>query len=146
MKLEEMDNPEIILNLWFVYGDNDLIYSLRARAYFGTGTDEEKQVLLQRFRNTDYLIAQAFPIPERFYTPIVRPPGEPIRIPEKKIPVANGKAFKELGDYAVLFDDAIKELEKQMPAQTELSISQHPILCITPLFGDENDSIFPKYC
>ncbi len=28
-----MDNPEIILNLWFVYDKMGIIYSLLARAY-----------------------------------------------------------------------------------------------------------------
>ena len=34
-----MENPEIIFNLWFVYDDLGAIYSLRGRAYVGTGDE-----------------------------------------------------------------------------------------------------------
>jgi hypothetical protein len=37
----------------------------------GSGDDEEKLALLRRFAETDYLIAQPFPVPERFHTTIV---------------------------------------------------------------------------
>ena len=67
-----MADNEIILNLWYVHDNNGFIYSLRARCYVGSGADDEKLTLLRRFAQTDYLIAQPFPIPERFHTTIVR--------------------------------------------------------------------------
>jgi hypothetical protein len=78
MKLEEMDNPEIIVNLWFVHDDLGAIYSLRGRAFVGTGTDEEKLALLERLSWIDYLIAQPFPIPQQFHTHFVTPEGEKV--------------------------------------------------------------------
>jgi hypothetical protein len=63
-----MNNPEIIVNLWYVMDERGLIYSLRARCYVGEGTMADKLKLLRRFARTDYLIAQPSPIPERFHT------------------------------------------------------------------------------
>src|ERR1035437_5668829 len=63
-----VENAELILNLWYVYDDTGVVYSLRARCYVGSGSDEEKLALLRRFAQTDYLIAQPFPVPERFTT------------------------------------------------------------------------------
>ena len=40
-----MSGQEIILNLWYVIDDDGLIYSLRARCYVHSGTDEEKRLL-----------------------------------------------------------------------------------------------------
>jgi hypothetical protein len=65
-----MENAEIILNLWYIHDDTGIIYSLRARAYVGTGTDDEKLTMLDRLANVDYLIARPFPIPERFHIEI----------------------------------------------------------------------------
>ena len=44
-----MNDFEIILNLWYVYGVDGLIYSLRARAYVHKGNEEQKLKLLQSF-------------------------------------------------------------------------------------------------
>lgn len=32
-----MENAELILNLWYIYDDTGVVYSLRARCYFGSG-------------------------------------------------------------------------------------------------------------
>ena len=42
-----MSGQEIILNLWYVIDDEGLIYSLRARCYVHSGTDEEKLAFLR---------------------------------------------------------------------------------------------------
>ena len=61
-----MNQPEIILNLWYVCDEWGFIYSLRARAYIGMGSDEEKLAMLQKFAQVDYLIARIFTIPAKF--------------------------------------------------------------------------------
>lgn len=43
-----MDQPEIILNLWYVHHDMGYIYSLRVRCYIGVGNDQEKLRFLQQ--------------------------------------------------------------------------------------------------
>ncbi len=86
-----MENPEIIFNLWFVYDDLGAIYSLRGRAYVGTGDEEEKRSLLKRFAEIDYLITEPFPVPERFHTNMMGPDGE------RKMAVALGSAVELLG-------------------------------------------------
>jgi hypothetical protein len=35
-----MGEPEIIFNLWYVFDDTGMIYSLRTRAYVQNGSDE----------------------------------------------------------------------------------------------------------
>jgi hypothetical protein len=128
------DHPEIILNLWYVHDDMGAIYSLRARAYVGYGSDEEKLALLKRFATTDYLIAQPFPIPERFQMTL-----------GKTLGVAHASYLPAIGGVERLFEDVYVELEKQLPAQTKLSIGQKPLLCVTPLFGDDDGNIYPRF-
>jgi len=130
---------EIILNLWYVHDDNGFVYSLRARCYVGSGTDEEKLTLLRRFAQTDYLIAQPFPIPERFHTTIVEGNAQ------KRMAVIHLDSLQSVGGPQVLFDDAFVALERQLPAQTNLSIGQQPLICITPLLADDNGEITPSF-
>jgi hypothetical protein len=134
-----MENAELILNLWYVQDDTGLIYSLRARCYVGSGDDEEKLALLRRCAQLDYLIAQPFPIPEQFHTTVIQD-GTP-----KKLPVVHLASLDSLGGPQVLFEEAFVALERQLPAQTSLSISQEPLLCITPLLGDDDGEIKPNF-
>ena len=83
-----MANAEIILNLWYIHDDQGLIYSVRARAYVGIGTEEEKLAMLQQFANWDYLIAKPFPIPERFHTTLVEG-DEQQRMPVAHVSILN---------------------------------------------------------
>jgi hypothetical protein len=133
-QVSAIDHPEIILNLWYVHDDMGAIYSLRARAYVGYGTDEEKLALLKRFATTDYLIAQPFPVPERFQMTL-----------GKRLGVAHASYLPAIGGVERLFEDVFVELEKQLPAQTKLSIGQKPLLCVTPLFGDDDGNIYLRF-
>ena len=65
--VDAAQKPEIILNLWYVYDDLGFIYHLRARCYVRSGSDEEKLEFLRRCAETDYMIAQVFPIPDVSY-------------------------------------------------------------------------------
>lgn len=132
-----MDNPEIILNLWYVYDDSGTIYSLRGRCYIGSGSDEEKLALLRRFAPTDYLIAQPFPVPERLHTTFVTEDGT------RKLPVIGTGPVERMGGPGMLFEEVFVELEKQLPAQTRLSIGRDPMICITPLLGSEDGNLSP---
>jgi hypothetical protein len=133
--------PEIILNLWYVFDDTGMIYSLRARPYIQSGSDEEKLAFLQRSARTDYLIARPFPIPERFHSTITE--GK-VR---KKMPVMLVQALEIHGGpvtAADLFDEAFREIEKDLPAQTTLSIPEEPLICMTGLYADDHGDIRPQ--
>jgi transcription initiation factor IIF auxiliary subunit len=132
-----MSGQEIILNLWFVIDDEGLIYSLRARCYVHSGTDEEKLAFLQSVAETDYLIAQSFEIPERFHTTIYNEHGS------DKLPVASYNGIRATVPFATLFEDVMQEMEKQIPKQTTLRIGQQPIVCMTPLLADEDGTMCP---
>jgi hypothetical protein len=95
--------------------------------------------LLQRFAEIDYPIAQPFPVPERFHTTIIE--GNT----RKKMPVAYLAAIEQSGGPEVLFVDAYIALERQLPAQTNLSIGQDPLVCMTPLRADDNGEIKPSF-
>jgi hypothetical protein len=129
---------EIVLNLWYIYDEDGIIYSLRARCYVASGTDEEKLTLLRQFAATDYLIAQPFPIPERFHTRLLNCPEQP------KLSIAAFQALQPDGGVQILFEDAFKELDKQLPMQTKLTIGSDPLVCITPLLADDNDKLHPQ--
>jgi hypothetical protein len=130
---------EIILNLWYVHDDNGFVYSLRARCYIGSGADDEKLTLLRQFAEKDYMIAQPFPIPERFHTTVVE--GNT----QKKVAVIHLDSLEPIGGPQVLFEDAFATLDRQLPAQTNLSIGQQPLICITPLLADDNGEIRPRF-
>ena len=132
-----MPKQEIILNLWYVIDDLNLIYSLRARSYIHSGTDEEKLTFLRSAAETDYLVAQSFEIPERFHTTITNEHGT------DKLPVASYAGIRASVPFVMLFEDAILEMEKQVPKQTRLTIGQNPIVCMTPLLGDEEGNMRP---
>ena len=126
-----MENREIILNLWHV-GDNDgLIYSLRAKPYVFAGTDEEKLSFLQERASLDFLVARPFEIPPDYHT----------TIEGQKMPVFPAKLLQNYGGpipLTDLFESIFREIEDQFPAQTQLTIPEDPLVCLTPLIGDEN--------
>ena len=128
-----MINPEIILNLWYVQDDIGIVYSLRARAYVGQGSDDDKLELLQRFATVDYLIARSFPVPETFH----------IRLAESgtKQAVAYRRALDILGDPLAIFEEAIRTLNADLPAQTNLEIPPQSLVCLTTLLGDDDGNI-----
>lgn len=126
---------EIILNLWYVHDDAGFIYSLRARCYVGSGNDESDLLKLREFAEKDYVIAHPFPVPNRFHSTVVE--GNV----QRKIPAVHGGSLDPLGGPQALFEDAFLELDRQLPADTKLSIGKDPLVCITPLVADENDEI-----
>jgi len=132
-----MNGQEIVLNLWFLLDDEGMIYSLRCRCYLHSGTDEDKLAYLRDAAGTDYLIAQSFQIPERFHITIHD--GER----SAKVPMASYYGIRATVPFSALFEDAIQEMEKQLPKQTTITIGQQPIVCMTPLLGDE-DGIFVR--
>ena len=136
-----MDEPEIILNLWYVFDDQGVIYSLRARAYVQSGSDEEKLRFLQRFAETDYLIARPFPVPERCFTKVVAGTSE------KRMPFMLMQTLEAHGGSmtaADLFEEAFKEIEKDFPASTKLSIPEDPLICLTGLYADDDGNLHAR--
>ena len=81
------DDLEIIVNLWYLMGNDGLIYSLRGRLYLEAGTDQEKIEKLRSCAGKDYLIARPFPIPQRLYTTL-QEGGQ-----EKTLPVIHVDCF-----------------------------------------------------
>ena len=124
-----MNQPEICLNLWYVRDEEGFIYSLRARAYLLEGNDSDKLRELQRHSKTDYLIARAFPIPARLGI--------------NGNPIFHESVFITF-DKIKLFEDAINTLQSELPAQTPFDISDQPLVCFTPLIGDDDGNISLK--
>ena len=137
-----MDNLEIILNLWYVADEDGLAYSLRVKPYVVKGTEQEKLKFLQKQAQTDYLVAQPFDIPSNFHMETKGWLGK------KKLPVFPVKLLQNNGGpvpITDLFEEAFKKIEAQLPAQTNLSIPKDPLICVTPLRGDDNGNIYPKF-
>ena len=126
---QTMNKTEIIINLWYVCDEWGFIYSLRARAYIGTGSDENKLAMLQKFAQVDYLIARIFAIPVEF------------RIDGSLI--YHKDALWLLDSPIAFFEEAIKALQSDLPSQTPLDIPVRPLVCLTPLLGDDAGNIRP---
>lgn len=133
--------PEIILNLWYIFDDTGMVYSLRARAYVRSGSDEEKLAFLQRFAETDYLIARPFPVPERFHTTVTDGEGK------RKMPVVLMRLLETQGGpvtAADLFGEAFKKIQEDLPAQTRLTIPTDPLICLTGLRANDSGNVRPQ--
>jgi hypothetical protein len=133
------EGPEIIFNLWYLKDEDGVIGSLRARAYITAGREEDKIALLKTSADVDYLIAKAFPIPERFHAQ-VRVGDESHVLPcvfEQSLPVV-GCPFP-------LYEDAIRQLESELPGQTKLPVKKTPLVCLTPLVMRPDGAIEPEY-
>jgi hypothetical protein len=124
-----MDQPEIILNLWYVCDQQGVISSLRARAYLGTGSDAEKRAFLQQFAATDYLIARSFPVPVTFQMD-----GED---------GTHLSALEHHGASIALFAEALETLQSELPSQTPLEIPDQPLACLTPLLRGSDGNLQP---
>ena len=135
-----MKTPEIMFNLWYVHGSDGFIYSLRVRAYVGTGTEEENLALLRKFASIDYLIARPFTIPARSHVIEKVIGGQ-----EERLPIASTLALKVEDSLIALFEEAILEMEKAFPAQSKIKVSESPLVCITPLAGDDDGNIKPEF-
>lgn len=123
-------SAEICANLWYVIDDQGFIYSLRIKLYVCDSTEEEKKAFLLSRVYVDYLVARSFPVPERFGTTFITREG-----PGTKYPVIHHDDALRTGGLDRLFYDAFNVMEKDLPAQTRLSIPESPLIRITALTG-----------
>ena len=133
-----MENREVIVNLWYIKDDEGVIYSLRAKAYVGVGSDEEKLEFLQQRASLDYLVADPFEIPRRFHIQIGTGRNSVV------MPVADVYMLQTLDSPIALFEDALKAIESRFPAQNQLGIPQDPLVCTTPLMQNKKGVIEPR--
>ncbi len=134
-----MSSREVIVNLWYVIDDQGLIYSLRAKAYVVTGSDEEKLKFLQQRASLDYLIAEPFEIPKRFHIRIGTGPGSEI------MPIAHSTSLEVMDSPIALFEDALKIIEGRFPSQSQIDIPHEPLVCTTPLMQNRHKVIEPNF-
>ena len=121
--------------------EEGVIYSLRAKAYIGVGSDAEKLEFLRQRASLDYLIAEPFEIPQKFHVQIKNfKSGD-----ATTMPVGHVAMLQNILDSPIaLFEDALKEIENRFPAQSELEIPQHPLVCTTPLMQNSQGIIKPR--
>jgi hypothetical protein len=110
---------------------------VRNDCYVAIGTEEEKLALLRQFAVMDYRVASVFPLPGRFHTTFHSSKGN------YKLPVIGIDSLDLLGGVHVLFEDAFVALENAFPATTKLTIGPTPLVCITPLLGNEEGELIP---
>ena len=135
-----LDNREVIVNLWYVMDEEGVIYSLRIKAYIGVGSDVEKLEFLQQRASLDYLVAEPFKIPQKFHVQIRNFETRD----STTMPVGHVSMLQTLDSPIALFEDALKVIENRFPAQSELEIPQHPLVCTTPLMQNKQGIIEPR--
>ena len=133
-----MPDPEVAVNLWYVVDEEGVIYSLRAKAYALDGSDEDKLGFLRERALWDYLVAKPFEIPARFHLEILEGRSK------QKMPVAHVSMLTTLDSPIALFEDALKDIEMAMPAQSNISIPESPLTCTTALMQDQDGVIRPR--
>ncbi len=134
-----MSSRELILNLWYVVDEDGIIFSLRAKVYVGDGSDEDKLAFLRQRAGLDYLVAEPFEVPERFFIEVG------IGAKSKTMEVAHVSMMQTLDSPITLFEDAIQVLHSRIPAQSEVEITQNPLVCTTPLMQNEHGVIEPRF-
>jgi hypothetical protein len=132
------DGAEIVANFWYLIDEEGFIYSLRIKLYVCDGTEDEKLTFLKSRAYCDYLIARPFSIPDRFGTRFVGNDGT-----ETKFPVIHHRGAVVLGGVDHLFWDGVDQMQRDLPAQTRLTISQSPCVKVTALVQDANGNIVP---
>jgi hypothetical protein len=118
-----------------VQDEDGIIYSLRATAYVGQGSDDEKLDFLKNCATVDYLVTPVFPIPGAFH---IRVGGT-----GQSQPVAYRPALAAPASPIAVFEEAVKALNDDLPAQTDLQIPACPLVYMTNLIGDERGNIRP---
>jgi len=124
-----MEPAQVILNLWYVVDDRGMISSLRARAYAGTGREQEDQALLEEHRYADYVVAREFPVPERLFAEGGR--------------AAPAGVLDEPDGAMELFREAIGELVKELPGEAGPATGPEPTVCVTALAADDQGDVAP---
>lgn len=64
--LRELNNPEVVANLWIYSDEAGYVARIAGKAYVLDGTDTEKLSVLRQLARTDFLSAEWIPIPENF--------------------------------------------------------------------------------
>lgn len=132
------ETAEIVANLWYVMDNQGFIYSLRIKPYVCEGSDKEKLDFLKSRAYLDYLVACSFSVPAKFHTNFIHGDGSEI-----KYAVIHHDDAIQLGGIDQLFFEGLDELQKNMPAQTDLAIPESPLIKVTALTVDENGKIVP---
>ena len=140
-----MDEPEIVLNLWYVIDKGTgSAYCLLGRAYAMLGTDEEKLALLRELASTDYLMAERVKVPDNFK----------VVLPDGSINFGNANPGDIRENINWVFDEVFQLLESKMPPILEFSdeggkeikqkIPKTPLMVCTGLLEDEFGNITPQ--
>lgn len=128
---------EIALNLWYVRDEVGVIYSLRVRPYVCAGSEDEILAFLQERAKLDYLVAQPFPVPQGFHMRVIEN-GQ-----EKILPVAH-VSMLDLRNPFPMFNEGIQKIEAGFPSQTNLTIPENVLVCVTALQEGPNGEIEPS--
>lgn len=62
----ELENPEVVINLWAYSGEDGTILRLAGKTYVMEGTDAEKLALLRQLAASDFLSAPWHKVPAHF--------------------------------------------------------------------------------
>ena len=128
---------EFCVNIWFAVSEEDgLVRSVAGRAYFLTGSDDQKTAALKALASTDYVLARKVDIPET-HTAILPDGSEvggavsPAALEDMASPVFMA-LYKELD--ATISDATLWGYET---ANSLDRIPENPLYVITPLLEDE---------
>jgi len=105
----QLQNPEIVLNLWAYASEDGYIVRLAGKSYVLDGSDEDKLRILRKFSATDFLSAIWQKVPENFqltYTDGRQMPG-----------VAAVSALSDPYEHSHLFGSLIEKLATTLPEQ-----------------------------
>lgn len=127
-----MKNPEIVLNLWYLIDTTGTIFLLKAKSYVAEGTDEQKLKFLNSRALLDYMVAKDYRLRSGFK----------LILGNEEYNATNKLTLEMEGEIS-LFGHVIDEIEKELSKLCPLTISQSPLVCITPLHFTDDLKVVP---
>lgn len=108
----EINNEEVVLNLWAYSDEYGYIQRLAGKAYVLDGGDDDKLKILRQLSKTDFLSATWYPVPQNFK--LTGQDGDVIQ------GVAQASQLNDPYISGILFDEVMTSLAKELPKQLRL--------------------------
>ncbi|MDO9232542.1 MAG: hypothetical protein Q8N02_08545 [Methylotenera sp.] len=136
----EINNEEVVLNLWAYSDEYGNIQRIAGKAYVLDGEDVDKLNILRQLSRTDFLSAKWYPVPKNFNLKGYN--GDELK--------GVAQAFQVSDPYinGILFDEVMSALAKELPEHLRLfgddyqrftiKLPESP-LCITTIVVEYSD-------
>jgi hypothetical protein len=144
-KEKDLQNPEVVLNLWAYVNEGGYIQRIAGKFYVLDGTDQQKLAALRQLSGSDFLSAPWHPVPKSFR--ITNPDGEEL------LGVAHVSMLPDPNTHPNLFGQLMDELATHVPTLLrsidgeyktfKLELPEAPLCVTTQILEFEDGRLVP---